>query len=604
MVGVAWMLSCILPSPPPSTEACWVGLPWVLAFQGAILGYLGLYRGVWRFASLPDLWNIMRAAALGCLSLLPLKGLFWGSLPWPSLFLYPLLLFFLLGAPRMMYRIWKDQGFRVLKEQGKASRVLILGAGKAGEALVRDMLRQGNYLPVGFLDDKKHLNGARVQGIPVLGVLETLPQVVVDMDVDMVVIAMPSATNVQMQRAVKLCEEAGIPFRTLPPLQDILHKAPRTDVLRQVEIDDLLGREPVSLDWRRISEGLRGKAVLITGGGGSIGAELSRQIARLSPSALILVERHEFNLYSVEMSLRKMASAPPLHLYLGDIRDKTLMRHIMNKHRPQVIFHAAAYKHVPMLEFQAREAALNNVLGTRMLGEMAVAYGVGALVLISTDKAVHPVNAMGATKRLAEMVCQDFDRRSATRFITVRFGNVFGSAGSVVPLFQKQVAEGGPVTVTDPQMTRYFMTIPEACQLIMQSAVMGKGGEVFVLDMGQPINITFLAEQIIRLSGKEPWKDIPIVYTGLRPGEKLEEQLFLCHETLEPTEHSKILLARQGSLDWQKLHETLEALEEQCAHYDEEGVKAFLQERVHALDGLSVEERPRAVVIPMRRAQR
>jgi FlaA1/EpsC-like NDP-sugar epimerase len=351
------------------------------------------------------------------------------------------------------------------------------------------------------------------------------------------------------------------------------------NALRDVGIDDLLGRESVTLDWESIRRELCGKRVLVTGAGGSIGSELCRQIAKIGPEALVLLEQSEFNLFEIERELRKDHSRLGLHVCLGDVTDVVLVDQLFAQYRPQVIFHAAAYKHVPMLEYQVRQAARNNVLGTRAVALAADRHGVEAFVMISTDKAVNPANVMGASKRVAEILCQSLDRVSETRFITVRFGNVLDSAGSVVPLFREQIRAGGPVTVTHPEMIRYFMTIPEACQLILQAGAMGQGGEIYVLEMGEPIKITYLAEQMIRLSGCEPGKDIDIVYTGLRPGEKLFEELF--HEKeLSGTAHQKILLAQGRPVDWDQLKQRMQRLEEACQAYDEAAIMALVRELV------------------------
>lgn len=553
-------------------------LPLAIVAQGLVLWWSGLYKSVWRFASVPDLWNIIRAASFGVLAVSLMLFLLnrLEGVPRTSLLLYPIFLTFFLGAPRLVYRIWKDSGLRF--EAGfNPKRVLLLGAGRAGEMLARDMLRDGDYLPVGFLDDNDRLLGAKVHGVPILGSTHTLFEVARELAIDMVVIAIPSASNAQMQRLVELCEQANLPFRTLPRLHDLAPIQPGIKALRTVAIEDLLGREPVLLDWSLISNGLVGKSVLVTGAGGSIGAELSRQIARLGPASLILFERGEFNLYSTEMELRRNHPDLILHAYLGDVCDAVAVDHLLKTHRPEIVFHAAAYKHVPMLQQQARVAVHNNVLGTKVLALAADRYDCSTFVMISTDKAVNPANIMGATKRIAEMFCQALDRRSATRYITVRFGNVLGSAGSVVPLFRKQIENGGPVTVTHPEITRYFMTIPEACQLIMQASVMGGGGEIFLLDMGEPVKISYLAEQMIRLSGKVPGKDIEIVYTGLRPGEKLFEELFYAQESLAKTGHEKILLAKSREVDWKELNAVLEVLDKACDTFDNERIKQLLK---------------------------
>lgn len=554
----------------------------VAVFQGLVLWWSGLYRGLWRFASIPDLWNILRAAVVGGLAVSLALFLFnrLDGVPRSTLALYPMFLIFLLGASRMMYRVWKDRSLNNLRVLHECKRILILGAGRAGEMLARDMRRDTECMVVGFLDDNPQLKGAKVHGLPVFGAIDQVARVVDDMAVDIIVIALPSANNAQVRRVVELCEQAGVPFRILPRMQDLVSGMVSVKDLREVAIDDLLGREPVSLDWPSISEGLSGKNVLVSGAGGSIGSELCRQIARLGPASLVLFERGEFNLYSIEMELRRDYPNLVLHACLGDICDKPSVEHVLSRHRPEIIFHAAAYKHVPMLQTQSREGVRNNVLGTKTLALAADKYGCAIFVMISTDKAVNPTNVMGASKRVAEIFCQMLDQRSSTRYITVRFGNVLGSAGSVVPLFQKQIAAGGPVTVTHPDITRYFMTIPEACQLIMQAGAAGRGGEIFVLDMGEPVKIHYLAEQMIRLSGKTPGKDIQIVHTGLRPGEKLYEELFYDQEDLTGTGHDKILLARSREVDWRYLNETIDNMEQACRDYDEAQILPLLKNLV------------------------
>jgi FlaA1/EpsC-like NDP-sugar epimerase len=409
------------------------------------------------------------------------------------------------------------------------------------------------------------------------------------LDVNLIVLALPSANPSQMRRLVELCEKTGVPFRTLPPIDSLMSGQVTLNQLREVSIDDLLGREPVALDWQAIETELRGKKVLVTGAGGSIGSELCRQIARLRPAHLILLDSGEFNLYSIEMELTKKFPRLPISRCLNDVVDRPAVEKVFAESRPEIVFHAAAYKHVPMLEDQVREAARNNVLGTRTMAEVADRFGCETFVMISTDKAVNPANVMGTSKRAAEIFCQNLNKRSQTRFVTVRFGNVLGSAGSVVPLFKQQIEAGGPVTVTHREITRYFMTIPEACQLILQASVMGDGGEIFVLDMGEPIKIAYLAEQMIRLSGKVPGEDIDIAYTGLRPGEKLYEELFHEKEALQSTHHEKILLARHREFDWQRLTEILDGMVIACHSYHEANIRGLLSELVPEWSGFEAE---------------
>lgn len=606
MVMAAWLLANLIRG---SYEGYSIGLmpspgmiATILLAQGLVLWKAGLYRGVWRFASIPDLWNIIRAAVLGTLAITLALFLFnrMEGVPRTALVLYPLFLIFLLGGPRLCYRLWKDHGLKI--KISEAKRVLVIGAGRAGEMLVRDMRRNREYQPIGFLDDDIRLKGANIHGLPVFGAVDRLGEVVAERSVDIVMLAIPSASGIQMRRVVAMCDAANVPFRTLPRLQDLVSGHSVLQELRDVSIDDLLGRESVALDWKRISEGLAGKVVLLSGGGGSIGSELCRQIARLGPSKLVIVERSEFNLYSIELELRQHFPNLVLYPCLIDVCDKVAIERIFEEYQPEVVFHAAAYKHVPMLQAQIREAVHNNVLGTRLLASAADRYGCGIFVLVSTDKAVNPANVMGATKRVAEILCQTLSRYSQTKFITVRFGNVLGSAGSVVPLFRSQIEAGGPVTVTDPEISRYFMTIPEASLLIMQSAVLGDGGEIFVLDMGEPIKINYLAEQMIRLSGKVPGQDIEIVYTGLRPGEKLYEELFHDQENLAETAHEKIFLAHSRSVDREFVDTVLMDMEQSCATYDVERLTTLLYSLVPEMTAVTIMHSSHGNVIPFEKA--
>jgi FlaA1/EpsC-like NDP-sugar epimerase len=575
MVWIAWLLAnwlrySIEPNSPP---VAWFTVETliVVAVQGLILWWTSLYKGLWRFASLPDLWNILRAGVIGAVAIA--VALFFynrlATVPRAVLVTYPVLLVVLLGAPRLLYRYWKDSRFDLMRGQ-PAQRVLVLGAGRAGEALLRDLARENRYRPVGLLDDNANLRGAKVHGVPVLGVVDRLPEMAEETAAEMLLIAMPSATNAQMRRVVELCEKTGVPFRTMPRLQDVVSGRMGFSDLKEVAIEDLLGRDPVQLDWTAIRTGLAGQRVLVTGGGGSIGAELCRQIARLGAESLTILELSEFNLYRIEQELRREFPDMLIDAVLGDCGDLAVCERVFARARPQVVFHAAAYKHVPLLQTQLREGFRNNVIGTKMVAEAADRHGVGSFVLISTDKAVNPTSVMGACKRVAEIFCQNFAAKSKTRFITVRFGNVLDSAGSVVPLFREQIRAGGPVTVTHPEITRYFMTIPEACQLILQAAVLGEGGEIFVLDMGEPIKIQYLAEQMIRLANKVPDRDIAIVYSGLRPGEKLFEELFHAQENYQVTKHAKIFLAQPRSMSWDLLNAQLRNAAQGVRDYDED----------------------------------
>ena len=551
----------------------------VLASQGLIFWITGLYKGLWRFASLPDLWNILRAATLGALAISVTLFLYnrLATVPRTVLLVYTPTLALLLGFPRLAYRYWKDNRLDFLS-RSPAMRVLVLGAGRAGDTLVRGLVRESRYRLVGMLDDNPQIRGARIHGVPVLGTLEQLPDLARETAAQMLLIAMPSATSVQMQRVVGFCEQTGLPFRTMPRLADVVAGRSSFGELKEVAIEDLLGREQVQLDWTSIRTGISGKRVLVTGGGGSIGSELCRQVARLGAASLTILELSEYNLYRIEQELRREFPELLLDARIGDCGDAVGCERVFSLARPQVVFHAAAYKHVPLLQDQLREAFRNNVLGTHVGAEAADRHGVECFVLISTDKAVNPSSIMGACKRAAEIYCQNFAAHSDTRFITVRFGNVLDSAGSVVPLFRKQIRAGGPVTVTHPEITRYFMTIPEACQLILQAAVLGKGGEIFALDMGEPVKIAYLAEQMIRLAGKQPGRDVEIAFTGLRAGEKLFEELFHPLENYQATTHAKIYLAQPRSMAWSLLTMLMQQAGQAVHEFDEVQLRRILDQ--------------------------
>jgi len=536
-------------------------LPFVVATQAIIFWRFGLYRGLWRFASVPDLLNILRAAGLGVvtITLVLFIATRLQDVPRSLLILYPVFLIFLLGGPRLGYRLLKDHSLN-LRGLGANNRVLVVGGGRAGETLVRHMLSDRAYTPIGFIDDKESLRKSRIHGLPVLGSVEELPAVVAQTQPDFVVIAIPSADNRQMRRIVTACELSRVRFRTLPKVKELATGASYVSELRDVSIEDLLGRDKVELDWQRINRGLAGKTILVTGGGGSIGSELCRQLARIGPAKLLIYDQSEFNLFEIERELRTQFPQLDLVIALGDICDAPAVESMMAAFKPNVVFHAAAYKHVPMLQHQPRIAIRNNILGTQVVARAAMQSGCRDFVLISTDKVVNPTSVMGLCKRVAELLCESLKGQSETRFITVRFGNVLGSAGSVVPLFQEQIRNGGPVTVTHPEVSRYFMTIPEACQLIMQASVMGEGGEIFVLEMGEPVKIAYMAEQMVRLAGFEPGEEIPVQFVGLRPGEKLFEELFYVGEESLATEHDQIRRAKHRHADWNAFNARLQHL--------------------------------------------
>lgn len=584
MVALAWGLAKYLRYLifPPGDSMGFAALefPIVLAVQGLVFGWMGIYKGLWRFASLPDLWNIAKVALIGAAGIYPALFIYnrLEGVPRSVLVVYPLVLMVLLSLPRLLYRNWKDTRLGI-SLKSRCQRVVVIGAGPAGEGLIRDLRRAGEYQVVGFIDDSRRLRGTRIHGIPVLGALEDMRGLVADVAADMLLIAMPAADATEMRRVVEACEEIGLPFRTMPRFEDVVSGRAQRHEVKKVAIEDILGRDTVELDWTAIRESINGKRVLVTGGGGSIGSELCRQVARLGAAALTVVDISEYNLYRIERELRKNYPDLLFRGVLAHCCDPAAVDRVFAQTRPQLVFHAAAYKHVPMLQDQLREAFRNNVVSTRIVSGAAVTHGVEGFVLISTDKAVNPTSVMGACKRIAEMHCQDLARQSEMRFITVRFGNVLDSVGSVVPLFREQIRKGGPVTVTHPEMSRYFMTIPEACQLILQACAQGNGGEIFALDMGEPVKIRDLAEQMIRLTGKRPGRDIAIVYTGLRPGEKLFEELFHPQENYSATRHAKIFLAQSRSVPHEMLRTRLERAERAVETYD----VAALREQVSAL---------------------
>ncbi|WP_305804007.1 nucleoside-diphosphate sugar epimerase/dehydratase [Stenotrophomonas sp. YIM B06876] len=562
----------------------------VLGIQAVIFWKMGLYRGLWRFASVADLLNIFKACFLGAVAIvvvLAFKRL--NGNPISVLVVYPFALSALLGTPRLLYRAWKD--YQAVQSDAGARRVLILGAGRAAEALVRDLRRSGDYEPVGLLDDSAHLQGAKLQDVPILGLLEDAPVVARETAAKLLVIAIPTLDAAGMQRVVGICESTGIPFRKVPRLSDVLEGHSLPGQLKEVAIEDLLGRKPILPNWELIRGWLGGRTVLVTGAGGSIGSELCRQCARHGAARIVLLEISELALLTIQAELERGFPALQIEAVLGDCGDPAVIRHAIGRGRPDAVFHAAAYKQVPVLEAQVREAVRNNILATENVARACIEADIAQFVFISTDKAVEPVNALGGSKRYAEMICQSLDQQAArTRFVTVRFGNVLDSAGSVVPLFREQIRNGGPVTVTHREVSRYFMTIPEACQLILQAGASASHGAIYTLDMGEPILIRVLAEQMIRLAGKRVGSDIAIIYTGLRPGEKMHETLFYSDENCRPTSHPKILEAGVRSFSSEQVLSSIPHLREAVATYDLEKIQAIFNSTMPEFSGIACEQ--------------
>ena len=529
---------------------------WIVFF------FLKMYHGKWEYAGIRDLITMTYGHLLGLVVFITLLHfLNYRHIPRSVLIVFTLLAFLATGGLRLLYRIVLELSNL---SRGDRQRVLIIGAGDAGEMIIRQIKNDKSlgYFPVGIIDDDPKKVGLRIHGVPVLGNSAALPTITENKRVDEIIIATPAATTVQMRKIVDACEKTNIEFRTVPGLREILNGTVSVSQLRKVKIEDLLGREPVHIDFAQVADFLRGKSVMVTGAAGSIGSELCRQILRFKPGQLILYDRAENNLFYLDYELNGNSEAKRFKTVIGDITDVEKTKKVMRAVSPDVIFHAAAFKHVPLMEQHPEEAIKNNVMGTINVALLAEQCNVEKFVLISTDKAVNPTSIMGASKKLAELYVQAlYEHSGKTKFITVRFGNVIASDGSVVTLFQRQIKRGGPVTITDPQMTRYFMTIEEAVQLILQSSAMGTGGEIFILDMGEPIRVEALARHLITLSGYKPGKDIEIKVIGLRPGEKLNEELWNGNEQAVRTTNKKILAAQSGHCDWITLNSKIYELQ-------------------------------------------
>ena len=566
-VALAWIAAFWfrfnLEFPALYMHAMLISLPAVVGIQSFIFLSFGLYRGIWRYASLPDLKRIVTAVAIAATAAPTFLWLTHMSadVPRSVLLLDPIFLILIMGGSRLAYRAWKEHRLHgLIANQGKP--VLLLGAGDAAVSLLKDLARSQEWRPVGLIDDNPNKHGRYLHGVKVLGGFDSVTRYAQQFGVEHAIIAMPSAAPQERRRAVDICAAAKMSVLTVPAFDDLMSGRVLVSQIRKVEVEDLLGREPVVLDSAGLQELISGQVIMVTGAGGSIGSELCRQLARFKPRRLVLFELSEFALYRIEQALQEGYPHVRVACVIGDAKDAARVDQVLAQYQPSAIFHAAAYKHVPLMEHgNAWESLRNNVYGTYILGQAAIRHRVKKFVFISTDKAVNPTNVMGASKRCAEMVCQALEQSQGTHFVTVRFGNVLGSAGSVIPKFQEQIARGGPVTVTHPDIIRYFMSIPEAAQLVLQAGVMGRGGELFVLDMGEPVKIVDLARDMIRFSGFSE-DEIKIVFTGLRAGEKLFEELLTDEEHTLRTPHPKLRIAkaRPADVEWlRSLHVWLDA---------------------------------------------
>lgn len=576
--GLAFYLRFNFDIPSTNKESLVWSLAIVVLVQGGVFWSFGLYRSLWRFASLPDLKRIVMAVVVSTLAYVTALVLYrrLDQVPRSVLILDPILLIAFMGGSRFLYRSWKDGHLTPFRKLS-STPVLVLGAGHAASLLLRELFRGSQWEVMGLLDDDIKKKGHLLSGVPVLGPVSELERHAKEHDVTQVILAMPSASPGRRRAVVEAATALGLTVLTVPRLEDLITGRVMVSHVRRVELEDLLGRGRVKLDDAGLHRLLTGRTVLVTGAGGSIGSELCRQIARFSPETLLLLEAGEFALFQIEQEFSEHFPNIKIIPLAGDVRDSHRLDQIFQRFVPHVVFHAAAYKHVPLMENDnCWEAVRNNVMGTLRVAQAAIRYRTEKFVLISSDKAVNPTNVMGATKRLAEMVCQGLESHGGTRFVVVRFGNVLGSTGSVIPKFREQIARGGPVTVTHPDMTRYFMLIPEAAQLVLQAGLMGKGGEIFVLDMGSPVKIVDLAKDLIRLSGFNH-DEIKIVFTGVRPGEKIFEELLVDQEHTLSTHHPKVHVARARSVPPDFIHKVNTWLLQDIP-MDDESVKRGLVE--------------------------
>jgi FlaA1/EpsC-like NDP-sugar epimerase len=570
--------------PPPWNSRRWLVLGILVALRLVAFYWTGLFHGLWRYAGMPELKSLATASTLPTLVIFGL-GMLTDALRMPrTTYLGEWLAsIVLVGGSRFVIRIIRERHVGGSRRPD-ALPTLIVGAGDAGESILRDLQRtpDSKWAVQGFLDDNIGKTGALVRDIRVLGTADeaTLSRLIPDLDIKLVVLAIPAADGSRLRQIVDVCRKFGVQTKTMPSLADRIEGQLPLATLREIAIEDLLRRAPVQLDTEQVGEFLEGRTILVTGAAGSIGSELARQVLRFGPGRLLLFDHNENGLFHVERELRALFPDAQINALIGDMTDRLRVEAVFRKYRPAVVFHAAAHKHVPMMEFNPAEAVKNNVFGTQLVADAAHDFGARAFVMVSTDKAVNPTSIMGATKRIAEMIIQARAGTSPTRYVAVRFGNVLGSAGSVVPIFREQIARGGPVTITHPEMRRYFMTIPEATQLVLQAGALGKGGEIFVLDMGDPVKIVDLARDLIQLSGLRPEVDIAIEFTGMRPGEKLFEELLHNEETFDTTPHPKIVVGRFQPTPAEIVNEGLSSLRAVALAGEEEALRRIIARMV------------------------
>ena len=524
----------------------------------------GLYKKMWRYASIQELLGIFWSATL---SALLTYVFFWGveiRIPRSVLLITWILSIFFVGGSRFAYRVWRDNRTqaRNLHNHLDKKRLMIIGGGNAGANLVKELLQNPDSLfkPVVIVDDADWKLNNQIYNIPVKGNTNKIPELVEQEEVDSIIIAIPSASKARIREIVLECQKTSATIKILPNMNDLINSKVELNQVREVEVEDLLGRDEVQLDTSGIEAYIKDEVCLITGGGGSIGSEIVRQLVKYNPKEIVVLDIYENNAYDLQQTLKRHYPTIKLSVVIASIRDKDRLCRVFNEFKPSVVFHAAAHKHVPFMEDHPSEAVKNNIFGTLNVAQCSHENGVKRFILISSDKAVNPTNIMGATKRIAELIIQSLDKQSDTEFVAVRFGNVLGSNGSVIPLFKQQIQEGGPITITHPDITRYFMTIPEAARLVIQAGAIAKGGEIFVLDMGEPVKIVHLAEELIRLSGYKPHEEIKIEFIGLRPGEKLYEELLLEEEGLQSTHQQGILIAKPTELSHSEILRSIEKL--------------------------------------------